>query len=643
MRFLANKWRGIGPRLYLALGFAVALTLLSSAVGVYHFERSGDLNYRAESEAVPALEASWAAAREAARLRALGLQLTTASGPEAEELRLSAENTIARLSDRLAVARSVPALDAGALAVWDKANGLAFAIENLAVSRLTSQQAEDATASLRQALSSIPEGVEPSPDYLLLLDEMLRAEDGAALDALWEEDLNALNARFPLESSLISSAEMVFSARQQQLALRVPDQERVAVVGSASAELEGSVTELLERASSHSAEAVGLTVLSFDQGRVWLAVISIVSVAAATLASWLWVGNAVVRRLSHLSERMRNMAGGDLETPVPEVGRDEIGQLADALEHFRRQALEVQRLNLVEQLYGELREANAELQQMQARLVAQEKLAAMGELASGVAHEISNPLNFVKNFSEGSLDLYGELAEMLDGYRQGMSDEDASLLDELTEEITGNLNRITSNGERALVIVERMRGLSAEGGELVMINLNATLRQATQQACELFGSQREDFQAELVFDLDDSIGEQMLAVHDFGEAVSNLVSNACSAMRVKQSDLGAGYLPLLTVSSRLDEGMVEIAIQDNGTGIAEDIVDHIFNPFFTTSEGTLGAGLGLPFAADVARRHGGDLVVETVFGEYAQFTMSLPNTARAESEGDLEGDAAAVV
>ena len=110
-----------------------------------------------------------------------------------------------------------------------------------------------------------------------------------------------------------------------------------------------------------------------------------VSVIAATLAAWLWVGNGMVRRLSRMSERMRNMAVGDLETPVAEVGEDEIGELANALEVFRDQALEVQRLNLVEQLYGELCQANEELKQMQARLVAQGKLAALGELVSGVA------------------------------------------------------------------------------------------------------------------------------------------------------------------------------------------------------------------------------------------------------------------
>ena len=172
--------------------------------------------------------------------------------------------------------------------------------------------------------------------------------------------------------------------------------------------------------------------------------------------------------------------------PVPEVGNDEIGELAEALEVFRQQALEVQRLNLVEQLYGELREANAELTRMQDRLVAKEKLAALGELVSGVAHEISNPLNFVKNFSEGSVELYSELSEMLDGYRAVMSEDDVALLDELGDEIRTSLDRVCSNGGRVLSIVERMRGLGVVGGEAIPAELNGVLRLSSQAACSAF-------------------------------------------------------------------------------------------------------------------------------------------------------------
>ena len=179
-----------------------------------------------------------------------------------------------------------------------------------------------------------------------------------------------------------------------------------------------------------------------------------------------------------------------------------MGQLADALEHFRQQALEVQRLNLVERLYGELREANAELQRMQARLVAQGKLAALGELVSSVAHEISNPLNFVKNFSESSLDLYSELSEMLASYRDRMSDDDANMLDELTVEITESLNRVSYNGGRALAIAERMRSPSVEGGTPMLTELNPVLRQAAQQGCGTFMAELGDFKVDLVLELD---------------------------------------------------------------------------------------------------------------------------------------------
>ena len=134
----------------------------------------------------------------------------------------------------------------------------------------------------------------------------------------------------------------------------------------------------------------------------------------------------------------------------------------------------------------------------------------------------------------------------------------------------------------------------------------------------------------LFFDLDTSLAEILLVEGDFGEAIVNLVSNACFAMRTKQQDSEESYEPVLTVSTSLVNDMVEIRIRDNGPGIPEDVVGHIFNPFFSTRDGAEGAGLGLPVSADVARRLGGDLSVDTVYGEYAEFTMSLPaNTSVA--------------
>ena len=167
-------------------------------------------------------------------------------------------------------------------------------------------------------------------------------------------------------------------------------------------------------------------------------------------------------------------------------------------------------------------------------------------------------------------------------------------MDELSGEITASLGRVSYNGGRALVIVERMRSLSAEGGTPVLTDLNAVLRQATQQGRDTLETEFEDFHVDLQFVLDDSIGEQMLAERDFGEAVVNLVSNACFAMQTKHQKEGDGYAPRLTVSSILSDSTVEVRVRDNGPGISEENVGRIFNPFFSTREGALGAALGLP-------------------------------------------------
>ena len=631
MGFLLNRWRGIGTRLYVALAFAVLLTLVSGGVAVFYFERNGDLIYKADSESVPVLEASWEAAREAERLRGLGLWVLSGSGNVDSN---SVGQAISRLEDTLTQPGGRQPLASDAQTVQDAAYGVADSIDALLLNQAATQQANRAVAALHQRMSAIPANTETSTTGLRLLGAALRAEDSAALDGMWDE-FTALSQR-GLEQPVIDAGggDGVFAVRRQQLLLMEQKQELSASFDQASAALEAASATLLDGARAETSSALGQALESFDQGRVLLAVICIVSVAAAAMAAWLWVGNAVVRRLSILSERMRGMAAGDLETPVPEISRDEIGQLADALEHFRQQALEVQRLNLVERLYYDLQQANAELKRMQARLVAQEKLAALGELVSGVAHEISNPLNFVKNFSEGSLDLYQELSEMLDGYREQLSEADASLLDELGGEITESLGRVSHNGGRALAIVERMRGLSAEGGTLALTNLNYALRQAAQQGCDTFESEFDDFRVELEFDLDDGIDEQMLAERDFGEAVINLVANACFAMQLKRAEQGQAYQPRLNVSSRLAGEMIELRVRDNGPGISDENLGRIFNPFFSTREGALGAGLGLSIAADVARRMGGDLLVDTGFGEFAEFTMHLPFIPEEEPDDE---------
>ena len=632
MRFLVDTWRSIGARLYLALGFAVLLTLASSAVGVYYFEQSGDLNFRVRSESVPVLEASWAAANEAERLRAIGLGMLVESESGSEDLQRGTVNeTLKRLEDSLATVSGVPALEPGANAVYDAAYDLAQVIDEIEVQRTALADTDAAAERLWSRLNILLDDSGLSDKPLSVLVRASQADDAGALQSLWNEFAAVSSDGVDPALGALSGGQGVFWARGQQLALQARIRELSAALDDSGLVLEESASALLSASRLESSGALDSAVESFDEGRALLALVSVASVVAAVLAAWLWVGNAVVRRLSRMSDRMRAMATGDLETPVPEVGRDEIGQLADALEVFRQQALEVQRLNLVERLYGELREANEELQRMQDRLVAQGKLAALGELVSGVAHEISNPLNFVKNFAEGSLELYSEMAETLATYRTEMSKDDAASLDMIGEELTESLDRVNTNGARALAIVERMQGLGVVGGEPTLTDLNSILRTAVQTGCNTFQAEWDDFSVKPTFDLDSSLGQVPLVESDFAQAVVNLVSNACYAMRLKQNELGDSYEPVLTASTRLADDVVEIRIRDNGAGIADDVVDRIFNPFFSTREGALGAGLGLPIAADVARRAGGDLSADTVYGEYAEFTMSLPLAAAASA------------
>ncbi len=382
---------------------------------------------------------------------------------------------------------------------------------------------------------------------------------------------------------------------------------------------------------------------SIFQGRLFLIGISALSVIGAFLITWLFVGRVLLRRIQTLSNRMLSMADGDLETQVEIRGRDEVAEMADALEVFRQHALEVQRLNLVEQLADELQGKNDqlervldELQNAQDQIITQGKLAALGELTAGVAHEIRNPLNFVNNFSEASQELLEELNEIIEECSDNIDEEQMDYIEEITGDLVGNLGRIKSHGDRANRIVQGMLAMGRESTDLMETNVNDLVQEYAQLAYHSGRATDPNMNIEIKTDFDPEIPPIQAIPADLGRVFLNLVNNAWHATEdkrdmLREQDSNSDYVPGLSITTRSLEDQIELRFRDNGTGMPPDVVDKIFNPFFTTKPTSRGTGLGLSLSMDIVRSHSGTIEVETEPGEFTEFIIHLPKHNPAAS------------
>lgn len=378
---------------------------------------------------------------------------------------------------------------------------------------------------------------------------------------------------------------------------------------------------------------------ALNLGRSLLVALNVLGISSAALILWLFVGRFLIVRLTNLSRAMRRMAEGDLETRIQVRGRDEVGEMAQALEVFRRHALEVQRLNLVEELAKRVEAQNEELEKTledlrkaQDQMVIQEKLASLGQLTAGIAHEIKNPLNFVNNFAEVSTSLLEDLQEELDTVIELIPDDSKEEIADIRKDLSGNLDRIVHHGKRASSIVYGMlEHARKEGGERRPTEINAMLEEYIALAFHSMRAVDNRFQMTINKDLGKSVGAVEAVPQDLSRVFLNIVTNACQATFEKQqsSDAGPGYEPTLHVRSRRENGQVEVRIRDNGPGIPETHLARIFEPFFTTKDTDKGTGLGLSLSHDIIRGHGGALAVNSEPGEGAEFVVTLPVTGAA--------------
>jgi two-component system, NtrC family, sensor kinase len=261
----------------------------------------------------------------------------------------------------------------------------------------------------------------------------------------------------------------------------------------------------------------------------------------------------------------------------------------------------------------------SELKRTQAQLIQSEKMASLGEIAAGIAHEIQNPLNFVNNFSE----INNELIEEIKNQRSELTGE---ALDDLLNDIFVNNEKINLHGKRAGSIVKSMLEHSRGGsGNKELTDVNVLSDEYLRLAYHGMRAKDKSFNVTLNTDFDKRVEKVMIMPQDIGRVILNLLNNAFHAVREKQKNNPAGYEPVVTISTRKIENNIEISVKDNGVGIPQNLRDKIFQPFFTTKPPGEGIGLGLSLAYDIITKgHGGDFRLETKQGEGSEFIIRLP-------------------
>jgi len=265
-----------------------------------------------------------------------------------------------------------------------------------------------------------------------------------------------------------------------------------------------------------------------------------------------------------------------------------------------------------------------DLKATQSQLIQSEKMASLGELTAGIAHEIQNPLNFVNNFSEVSKELLEEVkAERL----KVKGERDEKLEEEILEDIDQNLQKIRHHGQRASGIVKGMLEHSrTSDGKKELTDINALADEYLRLAYHGLRAKDKSFSADFKTNLDPSVPKINVIPQDIGRVLLNLINNAFYACTERSRSAGSDYKPLVIVTTKKIQNTIEISVKDNGSGIPKEIKDKIFQPFFTTKPTGQGTGLGLSLSYDIIKAHGGELKVESKAGEGSEFKIQLSLT-----------------
>ena len=293
-------------------------------------------------------------------------------------------------------------------------------------------------------------------------------------------------------------------------------------------------------------------------------------------------------------------------------------------------AIAIENVRLFESVEARTRELAKSLEDLrntQDRLVQTQKLASLGQLTAGIAHEIKNPLNFVNNFSAVSVELIDELRQALSGAH--LDNKLRAEISEIADTLQGNLDKVVQHGKRADAIVKNMLLHSREGsGEHRRVDINALVEEGLNLAYHGARAEKQGFNIKLEKSFDPNAGEVDVFPQDITRVLLNLISNGFYAATKRDAETNGGdYEPTLAAATKNLGDCVEMTIRDNGTGIPADVKEKMFNPFFTTKPAGEGTGLGLSISHDiVVKQHGGSIEVETQPGEFTEIRIVLPRS-----------------
>lgn len=367
----------------------------------------------------------------------------------------------------------------------------------------------------------------------------------------------------------------------------------------------------------------------------FLAFFLVLTTAAIVFLTVSSVAQAISYPILTLTRKTRLMASGDLSQRIQVNSNDEVGRLGQSFNEMAMQ-LDTTIKNLdhivairtkeVELQNIRLEQTIEELQQTQDRLINQEKLASLGTLTAGIAHEIKNPLNFINNFADLSIQIGQHLQELLNQIKPFLKPEQIQEIQENIDNLNLNLGRIYKHGNQADSIVHNMlqhsRGVA---GEKTLVDINHLLDEYVTLAYHGMRAQDITFNVKIEKQYDPNLPETAVVPQEISRVFLNLLNNAYYSVNEKKKQIPKGYIPIVRVSTQKNGDIIFIKIWDNGLGIADEIFPKLFTPFFTTKPPGEGTGLGLSLSYTIITQgHNGVLMADSEPGEFAEFTIQLP-------------------